>query len=389
MKGMVIIMKKLCAVLISAIMFSALVCPIEVQAETLSLSAKSAILIEAETGRVVYEKNGYEQMPMASTTKIMSTLLTIEHGDLETYFTVDSEAIKVEGSSMGLQEGDMVRLVDLCYGMMLPSGNDAANAAAVRVSGSVDSFVALMNARAKEIGMQNTNFVTPSGLDDYTDNHYSTAYDMALLTREALKNVFFRELCSTKYGKTEFGNPPFERWLTNSNKLLNTCEGVFGVKTGFTDKARRCLVSACERDGVTLVCITLNASDDWNDHSKMYDYGFSQVKSAVLPVEHTGFRFAVVGGSSKTVDATIMNLPTASLFSDELESVEAVYHVSRFLYAPIEVGDVLAYCDYYLDGELIFRSEYCATGSVSRIFAEPEEKGFFKKIADKIRGVFK
>lgn len=381
-------MRKLCAAVLSTVIFF-VSCPfVKANAEELSLSAKSAILIEAKTGRVVYEKNAYEQRPMASTTKIMSTLLTIEHGSLEEYFTVDSEAIRVEGSSMGLREGDMVRLIDLCYGMMLPSGNDAANAAAVRVAGSIEGFVSMMNERAKLIGMENTHFVTPSGLDDYTDEHYSSAYDMALLTREALKNEKFREICSTKYGKTEFGDPPFERWLTNSNKLLSSCDGVFGVKTGFTDKAKRCLVSACERDGVTLICVTLNASDDWNDHSKMLEYGFSKVKNTVLPIEHTGFRFAVAGGKSQTVDATLMEMPYASLLDGELERVEIKYTVNRFLYAPVSFDDTVAYATYYLDGKEIARCEYRTTADVARVTAPTEKKNIFDRLISKLSGIF-
>ena len=159
-----------------------------------AVSAKGAVLIDSVTGEILFEKNAKSKLPMASTTKIMSAMLALESGNLDEEFTVDSNAIKVEGSSMGLQEGDRVTMRALVYGMLLPSGNDAANAAAVRLCGSVDAFVQLMNDRAVELGLNSTHFVTPSGLDDYTDDHYSSAYDMAVLAKEALKNPDFREM---------------------------------------------------------------------------------------------------------------------------------------------------------------------------------------------------
>ncbi len=240
------------------------------------IAARAAVVVEYETGRVLYEKNASLQLPMASTTKIMTTLLTLESGNIDEWFTVDSEAIKVEGSSMGLSEGKVVTKRILCYGMMLPSGNDAANAAAVAVSGSIEAFVRLMNEKAENFGLLDTHFVTPSGLDDYTDEHYSTALDMANLTRLALSDETFREICGTSSICLQFGDGE-SFWLSNSNKLLSSCDGVIGVKTGFTDKAGRCLVSACERDGVTLICVTLSDPNDWYDHTNLYDYCFSKV----------------------------------------------------------------------------------------------------------------
>ncbi len=240
------------------------------------IAARAAVVVEYETGQVIYEKNSDMKLPMASTTKIMTTLLTLESGDIDEWFTVDSEAIKVEGSSMGLTEGKVVTKRILCYGMMLPSGNDAANASAVAVAGSIEAFVDLMNKKAENFGLLDTHFVTPSGLDDYTDEHYSTALDMANLTRLALSDETFREICGTGSICLESGNGE-SFWLSNSNKLLSSCDGVIGVKTGFTDKAGRCLVSACERDGVTLICVTLSDPNDWYDHTNLYDYCFSMV----------------------------------------------------------------------------------------------------------------
>lgn len=249
------------------------------------IAARAAVVVEYETGKVLYEKNADLELPMASTTKIMTTLLTLESGDIDEWFTVDSEAIKVEGSSMGLSEGKIVTRRILAYGMMLPSGNDAANAAAVAVAGSIEDFVELMNEKAENFGLTNTHFATPSGLDDYTDEHYSTALDMANLTRLALSNEIFREICGTKSICLQFGDGE-SFWLSNSNKLLSSCDGVIGVKTGFTDKAGRCLVSACERDGVTLICVTLSDPNDWYDHTNLYDYCF-QMAGAVSHISET------------------------------------------------------------------------------------------------------
>ena len=198
-----------------------------------AVSAQSCILMEAVTGEILYEKQAQEQRPMASTTKIMTTLLCLESGDLDTEFPVDTDAIHVEGSSMGLVEGDIVTKRALCYGMLLPSGNDAAGAAAVKLAGNYAAFAEQMNQKAAELGMTQTHFVTPSGLHD--DQHYSTAYDMALLTAAAMQNETFREICRQPSAKVCFGNSPYERWLTNSNKLLTMDETVVGVKTGFTD----------------------------------------------------------------------------------------------------------------------------------------------------------
>ncbi|MBQ8107414.1 MAG: D-alanyl-D-alanine carboxypeptidase, partial [Ruminococcus sp.] len=273
---------------------------IRVSAQELpEISAKYGVVYNPATGEVIFDKNAEAKAPMASTTKIMSALIVLQREDLDVPFVVDSEAIKTEGSSMGLREGDQVTLRALVCGMLLPSGNDAANAAAVRVGGSVEGFVELMNRKASELGLENTHFVTPSGLDDYTDEHYSTALDMAKLAAEAMKNDEFRRICSKDKIKVCFGDPPYERWLTNTNKLLKMGSEYVGIKTGFTDKAKRCLVSACDREKGELICVTLNAPDDWNDHVKLYDYGYSKVSMTKIKPPADSFCVSVVGGESE------------------------------------------------------------------------------------------
>lgn len=318
-----------------------------------NISAKSAILIDATTGKVLFEKNSGQIMPMASTTKIMTTLLAIENGNLDEYFTVDPQAIKVEGSSMGLVEGDQVTQRALCYGMMLPSGNDAANATAVRIAGSIDNFAVLMNNRAKQIGMTKTSFVTPSGLDDYTDYHYSTAYDMALLTREAMKNPEFRVICSSQKAELSYGNPPYTRWLFNSNRLLKSYKGIIGVKTGFTDKARRCLVSACERDGTTLICVTLNAPSDWNDHIQLYDYGYSITTKEEVPIDNTSMLVNVVGATKDTAVAKQQRAGRITAFNGEKPPYEKKLYLPMFIYAQTKKGEMIGHADYIVNGEVV------------------------------------
>lgn len=267
------IIKRINAV-IACIVIVACITGVSVRSVTFpSVSAESAILIDADTRKVLFSKNSEEVRPVASLTKIMSTILTLEAGDLERKFRVDNKAIHVEGTSMGLKENYIVTRRVLCCGMMLPSGNDAANAAAVSVSGKISEFVKLMNKKAKQIGMKNTSYANPHGLDQ--KGHVSTAYDMALLTAYALSNEEFRTICSSKTIAVEFGEPPHKRTLSNNNKMLWGYEGCIGVKTGFTDNARRCLITAAEKDGRTLIAVTLNAPDDWNDHTKMLDYGFA------------------------------------------------------------------------------------------------------------------
>ncbi|MGN0637692.1 MAG: D-alanyl-D-alanine carboxypeptidase family protein [Huintestinicola sp.] len=334
------ILKRVCALFSAAVMTvicSAGVLAAEPKPAPGDISAKAAVLIEASTGTVIWGKCERERLPMASTTKIMSTILTLESGDLDTEFVVDSDAVRTEGSSMGLREGDIVSKRDLCIGMLLPSGNDAANCAAVRVGGSMDGFAQMMNAKASKLGMTSTHFVTPSGLHD--DDHYSTAADMALLTSYALRNPDFREICSSKSLKLQFGNPPFDRWLTNTNKLLSKYEGCIGVKTGFTDEAGRCLVSAAERNGVTLICVTLNAPDDWNDHARLFDYGFSVTES--VNIGSKTYSCCAVGGDRDSIALMTQRDIILPKINGKTADVTFSAAVPQRIYAPVSEGETL------------------------------------------------
>lgn len=380
-------MKWLVSISAAAVMAAAAVCPLgSLGAEYPQVQAKAAAVISADTGEVVYALNASMKLPMASTTKIMTTLLCLESGGLYEEFTVDSDAIKVEGSSMGLQEGDIVTKYALCCGMLLPSGNDAANAAAVRIAGSMEAFAEMMNDRACEMGLSRTYFVTPSGLEG--EGHGSSAADMALLAREALRNDIFRSICSQSSMKVKFGSPPYDRWLRNTNKLLGMCDGVYGVKTGFTDEAGRCLVSACEREGKDLICVTLNDRNDWNDHMALYDSCFENVRLAEigLPRDMTA---DIVGGNADKlwIVPEKDSLSVTALSANEEDFTFTV--LSRpFLYAPVREGEKVGSLSVRYLGREVERVDLLAGETVDASHGDKGSKSLFQKIMDKIGSFF-
>jgi serine-type D-Ala-D-Ala carboxypeptidase (penicillin-binding protein 5/6) len=239
------------------------------------VSAQSAILMEQHSGRILFEKDAHTKRRIASITKIMTAILAVESGKMDDMVTVSFRAVHTEGSSIYLKEGEKIKLRHLVYGLMLRSGNDAAVAIAEHVGGSVEGFVFLMNQKAAEIGMRNTHFANPHGLDD-AENHYSTAYDMALLMQYAMKNKEFRKISGTKVYRAPNPEEKWNRVWRNKNKLLtNLYEYCTGGKTGYTKRARRTLVTTASKDGLDLIAVTLDAPDDWNDHIAMYEYGFN------------------------------------------------------------------------------------------------------------------
>lgn len=357
-------MKKAICFLLS--LFLLPVCGFAAAAESFDVSAVSAVVIEAETGTVLYEKNMNEHRAMASTTKIMTAILTIEAGDLDREFTVDPLAIRVEGTSMGLRENDRVSRRDLLYGILLPSGNDAANAAAVSVSGSISAFVEKMNKKAEELELADTHFATPSGLD--ASGHYTTAYDLARLAAYAMKNEVFRGIVGCQSKEVEFGNPPFKRTLYNSNKMLRNYPGAIGVKTGFTDNARRCLVSAAEKDSVTLIAVTLNAPNDWNDHTKMLDYGFTQVSA--YPLETGCSAKVAVAGTEKTV-GVYADSASLSLKPEQRQILERRVLLPRMVYGEVRKGDKLGSIEFLLDGRVVKKVPLYAADNVEAENGKP------------------
>jgi D-alanyl-D-alanine carboxypeptidase/D-alanyl-D-alanine carboxypeptidase (penicillin-binding protein 5/6) len=356
-----------------------------INTDTLGLSARYAVLMDGNSGQVLYEKACDTQVPMASTTKIMTALLLLEAGEPELTFAVTDEMVRVEGTSMGLRAGDIVSRYALACGMLLSSGNDAANAAAIHIAGSVPAFADLMNTRAKKIGMLRTHFVTPSGLDapasTLLPGHVSTAYDMALLARDALKNPVFREICGQTAVRVSYGSPPFLRTLHNHNRLLKELPGCVGIKTGFTKKAGRCLVSAVERDGRCLIAVTLSAPNDWADHRKLYDYGFAQYHPIALddPAQPV-LRMPSVGG---IVPAQIVlsEIPIANVRVMPFQ-IRRVLYARPFEYAPLPAGKVVGFARYYAGETLLAEVPLVVRESVTqaRPLYPQERQGFLERI---------
>lgn len=376
MKNKKLRIKKMVSVLL-AFCFTICVAYTESKAEESTLedvSAKSAILITADTKEIIFDKQADEQMSMASTTKIMTALLGLEKCAEEDNPVVEitEEMVLVEGSSMGLRAGDKLPLYDIICGMMLSSGNDAANSVALYISENAEEFANLMNERAAEIGMASTNFVTASGLDD--DEHYTTAYDMALLAAEAMENEDFRNIVASETIIVNFQEPEKSVTYTNHNKLLWQYEDCIGIKTGFTKKSGRCLVSAAKRDGVTLIAVTLNAPDDWNDHAAMFEYGFSVTEKVTLDATKIEGTLPVVGSD---IEKIIVRGESAHEITTIGGNIESIIRLPKFIYAEVKQGETIGRIDYYIDGEKIYSIPIIAAESAGYIV---KEKGFFDKL---------
>ncbi|MFT8872444.1 MAG: D-alanyl-D-alanine carboxypeptidase family protein [Sporolactobacillus sp.] len=249
-------------------------------AQAPAVSAQTAALMELATGRLLDAKDSHRRLPIASITKVMTALLAIESGKMNDTVVVSPEAIRTEGSSIYLKAGERIKLRDLVYGLMLRSGNDASRAIAEAVAGSEQGFVFLMNEKAKAIGMDDTHFANPNGLQN--DAHYSSAYDMALLMREAMRQPLFRRITGTKSYSVPATNRSEARLWLNKNKMLRQYPFATGGKTGYTEVAGRTLISTASKDGMELVAVTLNDRDDWRDHSRLFDWGFTTYKETVV-----------------------------------------------------------------------------------------------------------
>ena len=312
---------------------------VAVMAGDLEVNAEAAVVMDADSGRLLYAQNPDKRLANASTTKIMTALLTLEQPDQDRYFTVDSDAIQVEGTTMGLQPGDSVTLHQLAAGMLLPSGNDAANAAAVEIAGSEEAFVRLMNQRAAELGLQNTQYRNPSGLD--AEGHYSSARDLATLAAHALENEDFADIVSKQEIRMAFGNPPYNRSLYTTNKLLERYPYAIGVKTGYTDDAGLCLVTAAEKDGTRLIIVTLNGKDDVNTHMRLYEHFFPLLARVDLSGFTEGLSVPVTGGTRDSVAAVPAAEPEAALLEREYDELTREVELPQFVYAPVQAGQVL------------------------------------------------
>ena len=343
----------------------AFVFPYKVKAQsTLQVSAEACVLMEAESGKILFEKASDKRLPMASTTKIMTALVALDKGDLNTTVEIPPEAVGTEGSSMYLQPGECLTLSDLLYGLMLQSANDAAVAIAYEIAGGIDEFALLMNGYVERLGLENTHFTNPHGLD--CEEHYTTASDLAKITREAMKNEKFCEIVSTRSKTLSDG----KRRVVNHNKLLVTYDGAAGVKTGFTKRSGRCLVSSASRDGVTLIAVTLNAPNDWTDHTKLLDFGFESLEHVCVAEPSTvSLDLPVVGGESSSV-----RLSNRDFFSVTLPRGKRVVtrvEADRYFPAPVSEGDALARAVFYVDGEEIGSVPLFAECSVAESEDDP------------------
>ncbi len=312
--------------------------PISVSA-TPSISSLSAVVLEPDSGMVLYEKDAHTPRPMASTTKLMTALLAVECLDVNATVSVPADALPVEGSQVGLAAGDSITVRDLLAGLLLSSGNDTANVLALLMDEDFAVFASRMNTRALELGMTNSRFVTPSGLDG--DGHAASAHDMALLGAAVLRQPLLKELCASKTATIAING--IKRTISNHNKLLKLYDGTVGLKTGFTKKSGRCLVSAVERNGVTLVIASLNGGDYWNDHMALYEAAFPLVHRETMPAI-SPLSCAVAGGLADTVAIQPPEWPSCVL--REGEQVTARVTMPCFVWAPVEAGQALGQVRY-------------------------------------------
>lgn len=309
-----------------------------------AISAQHAIVMDGQTGQVLYEKNADRQALIASTTKIMTALLICEQCNVLDRMEIPKEAVGIEGSSMYLREGEVLTLQELLYGLMLQSGNDAAVALAIYCGGTVSDFAQLMNDKAHRLGMENTHFVNPHGLD--APGHYSTARDLAVLAAYAMENPVFAQTVSAK--TVTVG----QRYLRNHNKLLWQLDGADGVKTGFTKAAGRILVSSAMRQGRRLIAVTINAPDDWNDHKYLLEKGFSAYTPQTL-VEQGDILGAVeiVGGQTGLVNVVASEDFIYSL--QERETWHLELPKPGFVYAPVVQGENAGYAHIFVEGKAV------------------------------------
>jgi len=358
-----------------ALIMNAMLLPPTGWAETeeppdLAPNARAAILMDATSGRVLYGKNVDQEMLIASLTKIMTAIIAIEQGDLDELVTVGPNAVGVEGSSIYLKLGEKVPLATLLYGLMLRSGNDAAVAIAEHIGGSVEGFVYLMNEKAEYLGLEHTHFANPHGLDQ--KGHYSSARDLATLTAYALKNPTFQEIVKTEVKVVPWPGEKWHRKFYNKNKMLRLYQWADGVKTGFTKRARRTLVSSASKEGAQLVTVTLNDGDDWKESMMMLEYGFKHYD--LVPVLEKGQ--VIIRKPIKTEDEkefhVVAGAPFQYSLTDEEKKkvvVEPVITVPSKLvrHANMQVGNARI----YIDGEWI--------GSVPLVTAERKKPSVMRR----------
>lgn len=329
------------------------------------ISAKAAIVIEASTGKILYSKNADDRRYPASTTKMMTLIVALEHGNLNDIVTTSQNAANTEGSSLWLSQGEKLKMAEMLYGMMLLSGNDATVAVAEHISGSVEKFAKLMTEKAHAIGAVNTNFTNSSGLPD--PNHYTTASDLARIAAYGYKNPLFTQIVSTKNIVIPWPGKDHDRDLYNENKLLWQYEGANGVKTGYTDAAGRCLVSGAKRDNIQLVTVVLDGDRMWEDSIKLLDFGFSQVKPQVLYNQGDILKTVrVMDGKTEYVPLVTSGSIVVPISEDDKDKFSTVIDVPARVEAPIKAGQKVGTVKAFYKNKEISSVDLVATESVER-----------------------
>ncbi len=345
------------------------------------VGGKAAILIDAETGQVLYQKNIHQRRPPASTTKIMTGILAIEEGDLASEVTVSQRAAAEGGSSIYLTSEESLPLKEMIYGLLVKSGNDAAVAIAEHIGGSVNNFAQLMNQKAREVGARHTTFQNPNGLPE--NGHLTTAYDLAQITRYALQNDFFSQVVGTPKKRISWPQHKWDRILENTNRLLTRFEIVDGVKTGYTDAAGKCLVASATKQGQQLISVVLNSSSIWQDSINLLNYGFDNYRRSTIINKGKTVKQVEIAGEQ-------VNLQAAKDFSlvlpkQESTDIKKVIETRAKIDLPVEKGEkvgTIAICD--SKNQLLGRVELLA----DRRVAAPPLKSFFKQLTSRIQTCF-
>lgn len=329
-------------------------------AEDLNLSAQSYIVMDEVSGRVLVEHDSHKEMPMASTTKIMTALIAIENCDLDDIVKVDERSINIEGSSIYLKNEEKISMLDLLYGLMLRSGNDSAVAIANHICDTEEEFIEMMNRKARDIGAKNTNFADPHGLSD--ENHYSTAYDLALITREAFIYEIFEEIVASKSYMSKRGE---NEYFVNKNKTLWEYEDGDGVKIGYTSSSGRCLVSSAKREEMRLIAVSLNAPNWFNDNYLLMDYGFDNYNSYIIYGKYQLMKKLQLPYDRELNMITEKEL-IYPLDEDERKNLKVNISINEDIQLPIKEGEIVGRIDTYLDGVIIKKDYLISANDIKK-----------------------
>jgi D-alanyl-D-alanine carboxypeptidase (penicillin-binding protein 5/6) len=342
---------KLCLIIAICFILSGFTFQPKEKSRNINLDCVAGVVIDQDSGRILYGKNENKILPMASTTKIITAIVAIEKGNLKDVVVVSKKAASISGSSAGLKPGEKVSLEELIYGLMLRSGNDAAVAIAEHISGSVENFAKLMNDKAMEIGAYNTSFKTPHGLD--TENHFTTAEDLAKITAYAMKNEFFAKVASTKQVSSGIsGN--FNRTYSNINKFIYRVENADGVKTGYTGNAGKCLVASVKHEHGRYICVVLNSRDRWRDAEKLTRFANENYKFIKVFNEGEAVkRLRVYGGNQKYIVGKLDRDSYLPVLPEETQNIKLDLYAPSVLFSPIKENEIVGNAVVYINDKIV------------------------------------